>query len=338
MKYICELCNYQTHTASNWCSHKNSKKHQLLANLSNDIKKNPNNNDNNDKIDNNLLLEKLKNAENEKTLIINKYETINEMQQNVIIKLEDQVDILKEEIKKLNNEIIILNQENKNILKDNNIKLEKEYKNEREYNKQIVTNAGNLVGKSITALQYISKNYNSAPQLCQLDDYSNIGKNEQTLIEELIYYYKKSILHEYIGNYIIKNYKKDNPEHQSLWNTDCERLNYIIRELMTTNNNTIIIEELDDNNKLTWSIDKKGTKVSNQIITPLLDYIKKICTLYIQNNNDLTKISQKKSEIVFKKLSVLNDIIGDINNGIILKNIQKYISPKFYLNKTLILK
>jgi hypothetical protein len=69
-------------------------------------------------------------------------------------------------------------------------------------------------------------------------------------------YDKEKKLIPYLGDIIIKYYKKENPKDQSIWNSDTTRLNYLIRELIDT--------------ELTWTCDKAGLKVNEFIIIPLL--------------------------------------------------------------------
>lgn len=329
MKYVCKLCNYQTDTSSNWCIHKKTKKHQLL-----EMNSEKNNNekvilDNNDKIIEKKLVQKLE------EIILDKDKAISKLEQEKII-LNQKISKLEEEKNKLASQ---LDKEKTETIKE----LKGELKNNNNYYKQMINNAGTLVHKSMTTMEYLVKNYNSAPQLQQLTDYSDISDNEQKLIDTMIYHQKRDTLHEYFGNYIIKNYKKNNPKDQSMWNTDSDRLNYIVRELVKDNKNmNILIEELNDlddldedqdpKNKIEWIIDKKGIKVAEYVIVPLLNHIKKICSNYISKNTN-NKLSSKELEKQYKKLEILAEINSDISNGNLLKNINKYIAYHFYINK-----
>jgi chemotaxis protein histidine kinase CheA len=254
--------------------------------------------------------------------------------QDIICRLEEQNSDFIKELKLDRNE-----------LKSEREELKSELNNEKKYSKQVINNAGNLVGKSMSAIQYITQNYCNAPKLSQLNDYSDISENEQKLIDNLIFYHNKGLLHEYIGNYIIKHYKKDNPMNQSLWNTDSDRLNYIVRELIISNNlkDKVEIEELDNidhgaKELIEWKVDKRGIRVAKYIIEPLLLYIKNICDEYIKNNHKKIAKSLEKSESWFKKIEAMAEINSNIKNKELQKNINKYISSHFYLNNKLSLK
>lgn len=340
-EYYCDLCKYETKSSSSWCIHKKTKKHLLLQNNIN-LK---NSEGQNDYVNENIhLKDKLINLENQSETIIQMLKKqIAELQEDKKKLEEDknrQIDKLEKDKNMLMKKLEVQNEQFIKELHLDKKELKDKLEIEQNYSKQVINNAGTIVGKSISTLQFITQNYNTAPILTQLPDYSNISENDQKLIDNLIYYQKKGTLHEYIGNYIIQNYKKDNPKNQSMWNTDTDRLNYVIRELFIKNvkkNDKIIIEEIDESNEtLEWVIDKKGNKVCKHIIEPILSYIKIKCTEFINKNNDYYNISIKDTSNNYKKLEILAEINTSIINNNLLKNINKYISSHFYLNKNVL--
>jgi hypothetical protein len=88
--------------------------------------------------------------------------------------------------------------------------------------------------------------------------YYKIQKAQKKL--DGLYHFENDTLDKFIGDIIIKQYIKEDPKVQSVWNTDVSRLAYLVRELI--------------NNKKEWSIDKGGNKVTEYIIKPILDFIK----------------------------------------------------------------
>ena len=349
MMYRCERCDYETNSRSGWYNHKKTLKHQKTK-QKNKTETNDNCEYHNTEYNNELLLEKLKSADTVNKLLNKTIEQLQEYNNKLqeeknktIEQLQEDKDKLQEEknktIEQLQEKISNLEEQNKYFIRElqqEKKELKNELENEKKYSKQVINTAGNIVGKSVSAFQYVANNYVNAPKLSQLNDYSNISENKHKLIDNLIFYQKKMLLHEYIGNYIVKNYKKDNPKNQSLWNTDSERLNYIIRQLIYDNNKkNSMIEDLDyDNNgkRLEWVVDKKGNKVGKYIIEPLLSHIQDICTEFL--NDDDSKKSISESEI--KKKIILADINTSIKNENLLKNINKYISSHFYLNKNIL--
>ena len=178
----------------------------------------------------------------------------------------------------------------------------------------------------MNTFSYLLQNYNNAPCLNSLNDYSIISKDTDYLINELILYYDKSKLDKFLGDFIVKHYKKDNPQLQALWNSDTDRLNYTIRELYNINNN--------EKNSVQWIVDRKGLKMTQQIINPLLEYISNLNINYLKYKQRMNEESILNcTDKVMRNMHTLASINNDIRNNILSKEINKYIAPYFYLNK-----
>ena len=61
----------------------------------------------------------------------------------------------------------------------------------------------------MNTLSYLLLNYSNAPHINKLDDYSIISKDMDDLITNITFYYDKNNLDKYIGDFIIKQYKKN---------------------------------------------------------------------------------------------------------------------------------
>lgn len=196
-------------------------------------------------------------------------------------------------------------------------------KTENENLKHIVDNAGMLLKTSISTMSYIMKNYNNAPAIELIKDYSimHINQDNTKFVETLIYEHKHKNLYAYLGDFIIKFYKKGDPSQQSIWNSDTNRVTYIIREII-------------NNNHINWTIDKKGIKIGKYIIEPLLEYIDAMLRLYI-SNMDMQYRKYTVNEINKKtiKLQAITEIIKSIEDRVLNSEIIKYVTPHFYLNK-----
>ena len=123
------------------------------------------------------------------------------------------------------------------------------------YLKTIINNAGNIIKSSVSAISYVSQHYDDAPPIAPIKDYSKItfdidpeeGLEDVTdndkpkkrrkrkspmeirdskdkFIEILTCKFDKDILHRYLGDIIIKCYKKKDPTKQSLWSSDTSLL------------------------------------------------------------------------------------------------------------------
>ena len=178
------------------------------------------------------------------------------------------------------------------------------------------TQTNNMYNVSIKKL--VQTDYYDAPPLTHLEDYDVIhDKQFVDFVDEIINYHDQKILYKYIGNIIIKHYKKDNPEDQSMWNTDVSRLNYIVKEAMT-------------NNKSKWVDDINATRIKEAIIRPLLEYIR---TQIIKEqklvHKEIRKASADKCIELTLKTNSLATINYEINNGTLETDIVKYITPYF---------
>ncbi|ARF08598.1 hypothetical protein Catovirus_1_648 [Catovirus CTV1] len=299
MKYNCDICNFETDNRSTWSRHKKSKKHaenlSILETRKNDTIININNIKKEHEIE--LLKEKLRNLENQ------------------LVKTESQLTETKQHYE---SQLLISKKHYESHIET--------LKTENNFQKQLINSAGGMIQKSMNTFSYLLQNYNNAPCLNSLNDYSVISNNNDYLIKELILHHNKNKLDKYLGDFIVKHYKKDNPELQAMWNSDTDRLNYIIRELYNINNNEKISTQ--------WIVDRKGLKMTQQVINPLLEYITNLNTNYLKHQQKINEESLSHcTEKVMKDMCTIASINNDIKNNILSKEINKYIAPYFYFDK-----
>ncbi|ARF09474.1 hypothetical protein Indivirus_1_97 [Indivirus ILV1] len=163
----------------------------------------------------------------------------------------------------------------------------------------------------INYFNYICTNYPNTPVLESQKSYINLLEAKtMTLIEVITMYHQSKNLINFIGDYIIKTYKKKEPSEQSFWSTDITRLTYIIREACKGNDDI-------------WSYDKKGVKIKKIVIDPALKYIKDSLIDFCKENGAST------DEPEFSQLKAALEIIPTINSGSLADDILKYIAPEF---------
>lgn len=173
----------------------------------------------------------------------------------------------------------------------------------------------------ISIKNYVQQKYPNAPPLKELDDYNTISYEDDDFIEVLTYNYDNSILPKYLGDFIIKYYKKDNPAEQSIWASDTSRLTYLIKELLA-------------NKKSIWNHDYKGIRTKDCIINPLLNHIKKCIDDYWMAKIDIYKRS-KITELnkLTKTYNSIYQIKKDIESDVLANSIIRYIAPHFCMDK-----
>ncbi|ARF11380.1 zinc finger protein [Klosneuvirus KNV1] len=231
------------------------------------------------------------------------------------IKYKHEIELLNTQVQKFSTLYEQEKQSKHNLEKDN------------KYLKTLVNNAGIVIKSSVSTMSYLMTNYTDAPVLKPITDFSAIEYDEEdedfNLMDALIVEHDNGNLHKYLGEFIIKTYKKEDPSQQSIWNSDSVRLTYVIREIINKNPE--------------WKTDKKGVSAKKYIIDPLLKYINKIVGEYICENADLSSHTHEpkwKLKIISDKLNSAAKIRYNINNKFLAEDVLKYIAPHFYLNKT----
>ena len=279
-----------------------------------------------------INIDKLSTTENPK--VMTKYDKDLDML-NVLYKLE----IANYKNKLLKQELIIQKERyEKKIYKQKSEIHEKD----KIFAQDIAKTTAKTTETAVNGLTYAKEHYSNAPELkkLDLDSCDELCENDR-LIERLLFYSDKGKIADYLGDFIIKFYKKNDPNDQSLWTTDLSRLTFIVRQILKK--------------KADWKYDKKGIKVCKIIINPLLENIKSILKKYINDIDDEITGKNKdhfsededgyESEGDYErhknppeldnndKLKLVNSqktavqIITDIDNKSLAKNIVKYISP-----------
>ena len=331
--YKCNICNYQTSDRGNIFKHKKTKKHkknELIFNsqnstISKDSQRTPiglpkkSSNIGEQKKKSNYVCEYCKSSFTRRNNLGRHLQTCikkkqideeNEFKKKLKLK-EKEMELKEKEMEYKNKEL----EKNKEELKH--------YKEEVEYYRSIINVAGSVLQRSMSSFSFVSTNFINAPKIEKLKE-SEIKLLEQKnneFVDLIIYYHNHKTLNQFIGDYIIKVYKKEKPEEQSIWNTDSSRLTYIIKDLINKESSK-------------WKIDKKGVKTTNFLIDPVLEYIKKLIdkkkmelieSINQTENNDIS--------LVFERIRIISEINKSVNDGILSNDILKYISPYFYFDK-----
>ena len=191
------------------------------------------------------------------------------------------------------------------------------YKSELEYYKNLLNQTGSILKGSVSTLTYVMSNYENAPVLMPIkgEQLNELETDKVKFCRLLISKYKDKTLKSFFGNFIIKLKKTENPQDQSLWNTDTNRLTFLIRSFM-----------LDKTPK--WMVDKDGRKTLDSLIIPLLNETNKLLTEYFYSN---CQIKPNKTPIDYEYMmheqNAISDIVTKIKDGTIANEILKFISP-----------
>jgi hypothetical protein len=172
---------------------------------------------------------------------------------------------------------------------------------------------------SSNALSFVITNLKNAPSIEKFANFGLLmeGNTKYTMAEIAIHYYKKAELPKFIGDKLIKHYKKDNPKNQSMWNTDSNRAAYIIKELS------------DDESE--WRTDKGGIVTSKYTVAPIFDHINNDLKRFIKESRKL--LIENASDDILTNMIHAQSIIMEMESGTLNNKIIKYISNYFHLDK-----
>jgi ribosomal protein S15P/S13E len=127
--------------------------------------------------------------------------------------------------------------------------------------------------------------------------------------------YKNYRLHMFVGDAIVSKFKTNDPDKQSFWNSDTNRRTYL---LMMGNSNG------------SWITDKRGVKLVEYVIRPILN---NICVVVTDYCNKLCANVHNYCEVI-KKKDLMVMLRDDINFTHKLENdVLNYLGPFFYLDK-----
>ena len=141
-------------------------------------------------------------------------------------------------------------------------------------------------------------------------------------IDDIFYHYNHKILESFIGDKLISEYMKQNPQEQSVFSSDTTRLVFIVK--VHTDNGDI------------WFKDKGGHKTKELIINSILKEIKEALQFYINYVNEHShEYKPKKFQIAVSNAYKASKIQDDITNGALAQGIMRYIAPFFTLKNTI---
>lgn len=347
-KYFCKICDYVTRRSNNLKKHMLTQKHII------NIKKVNKDDNNNDKIQNKNLDDQYCKPKHEH----DKQGLPKSLQSDNAFKCKNKKYICdgcnyefvfrqslynhkkfnhcKKTLENIGNDQIVISKEEYNKLKNTAEKLEREKdkildlanKNADVANKNadatIIT--AKSANQSMRMITYAIRNFADAPpvKLLEKSDAMKLithKKNSEFSIEEhFVYNYAENLLHKFIGDMIIRSYKKENPEEQSMWATDTSRMSFIVMQI------------LEDTGENEWVNDKSGLKIIKLIIKPVLEEIKHKMIKYINmcakegNDND------GNLKDCMEKMLNAKKIILEITKETLELEILKYIAPSFGLD------
>lgn len=303
-KYLCNSCNFESDNKTDYNRHVKTNKHKEKVKENTDVflsssKVSQGFVEKTQKYSNKYVCNICEKSYTHKSSLSN-HSKICKSKETIIQEYVNNQKIQEEKIKHLEDKIKILTED-------------------RTSYKNIAESTVETAKVSANALSYAIKNYKNAPAIQTFNNFKLLLGNEThySIAEIVIHYHIKKELPQYIGNVLIKEYKKENPNDQSLYNTDTTRALYIIKE--------IIDEESE------WLTDKGAVKTSKYTIKPILDYLKIHLVKYFDDTK--LEMASDTSNKLFNNMIIAQEIINNINTGVLNKDIIKYVSSYFHIDR-----
>lgn len=301
VKYICESCKYETDKKTDYSRHNKSKRHlEKVEEMPIHTQSIPKVYLDKNKVYNCIFCENIYSNSS----ALSRHKKACELKDKL---LKEKHELISEKEKETN----IVNIKTEHMAEKMEL-LEKEIK---QLHKQVNTYETMLKAMStpqtINNFNYICNNYPDTPALEGQKSYTNMIESKKLTLMDIIsmYYYDKKLV-PFLGDYIIRLYKKEEPKNQSLWTTDISRLTYIISESCKKKGNI-------------WTYDKKGSRIKKVIIEPILTHIRENLVKFCQEHGGTVESH------ILKYLIAANGTIELIDSGELANDITRYIAPEF---------
>jgi len=277
--HTCNYCNYSTDSLGNFNTHKKSKKHITNVQAENQTDNKP------EKIKKyTKRIPKSKNI-NEKVLEVTN-DNLNEKVPNKTIPDEKVVDEKVVDEKVVDEKVV-----------DEKV-VDEKVVDEKVVDEKVIDEK--VVDEKVIDETVIDEKVDDKFELDQ-DTYKALH-----FVITLIHKYKANTLVEYLGDFVIKNYKKDRADQQSLWSVNLTTNDYFIKVSAGTSG---------------WHLDKNGVRVIQITIDPLLKFVNESIDKYFKVFND---------ESICDDRSIVIEISNMINKNVLSQYILKYMSPHLF--------
>jgi len=328
-EYKCDVCNYATSDRGNYYRHTKSKRHLKKVGEDNNknivnIKTAPQNAPDHPRSP--QITKKLTNMKKLDSNVCN-FCGLECARASSLVRHEKICSerVVYELRKELENKDKQFNLAIKNKEKELNVKIEMlenyndELKSDLIYYKNLIKTAGVGSGTKITnnVQSLIVTNHDNAPALeyakPNLLKFNSKDAHENSLF--LVNRYKDNTFTMFVGKCIVAACKKENPDDQSVWATDANRLTMFIKKMM------------DDESK--WISDKKGVQTTKYLINPILQKIKEMLIDYNKYlYSQVGKLPQNEVDYYNDIMIHCRELVHFIEHEKLADEILRYMAPR----------
>lgn len=142
---------------------------------------------------------------------------------------------------------------------------------------------------------------------------------DHCLGELILFYYGKQLFSQFIGEFIVKAYKYEDPQYQKFWASDIDRLTFLIRKTLQ--------------DKGEWVPDKGGICITKFVITPVIETVNNKVNKYVDMCKELleTTTDYDLREKYGNYLCDAKKLFLDIELKKAHSKVLRYIAPYFQL-------
>jgi len=324
--YKCKICNYSTSDKSNYSRHTKSIRHMKKVSEINDSKNDntlaPQLHLNNPQPHLNTphYKDHNKSTMDKETKIKSKYECkycetafkrLDNLNRHSKVCSERVVYELKRKLEDKDKELDLAMR-----LKDDKIEL---LESDLIYYKNLIKTAGVGSGAKITTnvQSLIVNKHDDAPAIeyakPNLLKFNSKDAYENSLF--LVNRYKDNTFTMFVGKCIVAACKKEDPDEQSVWATDANRLTMFIKKMM--------------NDESKWISDKKGVQTTKYLINPILQRIKEMLIDYNKHlYSQVGKLSQHEVDYYNDIMINCRELVHFIEHEKLADEILKYMAPR----------
>jgi len=273
-------------------------------------------------------IEEQKETINEQQKIIEKQkETINEQSSNIMT-LKKQIELLQQQLQiqtqlqEIEKKPTKKQTNSKNTISTNsNNNSHNNFTDNRIIDKSITDN------RTINIVAYVNDNFPNTKPISMLTNIEarKVLKFDETcghsLEEMIVFQHSKFLLDQFIGDFIVNEYKKNDPTKQQIWSSNVQKLTFIVRQVLNKTDKV-------------WLKDFNGVCVIKHIIDPILEEVKKLLLEHIKHCNEMIEdpnTNIEEFDKIYNNVQHILKIIYEINQKELHNKILKYIAPHFQL-------
>ena len=194
-------------------------------------------------------------------------------------------------------------------------------------NNYSINTTNNNNQKTINVIAYVNQHFIDTKPIQQIKERDvlkilNFDESCGHSLEDMIVFqHTKYLLDQFIGEFIVNVYKQKDPTKQQIWSSNVKKLTFIVRQIL-------------NKTEKVWLKDFNGVCVTQHVISPILEKIKKMMIKYgkkCHEEMNNPNIHEDRFNKLCENQSTSLKVIYDINQKKLHHKILLYLAPHFQL-------